>query len=68
MMNKNLEQNFFSNQNGKDKVNSISENSTKIKVSLIFTVFLMSNTGNKGVLERIYSRIDLGVRLLEQVR
>ena len=34
MMNKNLEQNFFSNQNGKDKVNSISENSTKNKVSL----------------------------------
>ena len=67
MMNKNFEQNFISNQNGTDIVNSISENSTKIKVSFIFTGFLMSHTRNKGALEHIYFRNDLGLRLLEQV-
>ena len=38
-------------------MNSISENSTKIKVTLIFTG---SHTGNKGALEHIYFRNDIG--------
>ena len=64
MMNKKFEQNFISNQNGTDKVNSISENSTKNKVVLIFTEFLTSHIVNKGALEHNYFRNNVGVRLL----
>ena len=35
-MNKNFEPNCISNQKGTDKINSISENLTKIKVSFYF--------------------------------
>ena len=59
-MNKTFERNFISNQNGTDKVNSKSE-------SFDFTGFLTSHTENKGALEHIYFRNDLGVRLFEHV-
>ena len=36
MVNKNVERNFKSNRNGTDKINSISENQTKINVSFDF--------------------------------
>ena len=69
MMNKNFEQISISNQNGTDKVNSKSENSTKINVSLgLFSEFLTSHIGNKGALEHIYFINDSRLRLLEQVR
>ena len=67
MMNKNFEQNFISNQNGTDKVNSTSEYPTKIKVSFDFYRVFEVYTGNTGALEHIYFTNDLGVRLLEQV-
>ena len=59
-MNKIFEQNFVSNQNGTDKVNSISKNFTKIRSVLIFTGCLMFHTRIKGVLEHIYFRNDHG--------
>ena len=44
MVNKNFERNINSNQNGTDKINSISENVTKIKVS--FDLFRVSDSSN----------------------
>ena len=43
-----------SKQNGSDKINPISENPTKIKVSFDFTESLTSNNGNLGALVHIY--------------
>ena len=47
-MNLNFERNLNSNRNGTDKINSISDNPTKIKASFYFTWSLTSHTGNIG--------------------
>ena len=60
----NFEQNFISNQKGTDKINSISENLTIIKVS--FDFYWVSDI--QGVLVYMHFRDDIGVRLMERVR
>ena len=47
-MNKNLEQNVNTNRNGRDKINSKSENLTKMKVSVDFSGSLTSLTRYLG--------------------
>ena len=61
MENQNFERNVNSNRNGTDKINSISENPTKIKISFDFTRSLTSHTGNLGcVCSHIFQKRSLG--------
>ena len=48
MVNEHFEQNVNSNRKGTDKINSISENLTKIKVFFIFSQSLTPQTRNIG--------------------
>ena len=49
----NVDQKFFSNENETDIINSISENTTKIKVSFDFIGSMISHTGKSGALVQI---------------
>ena len=60
-----IERNTKSNRNGTNKINSITETPTKINVS--FDFYRVSDVPHRGALVHIYFRIELGVRLLEQV-
>ena len=63
-MNENFEQNVYSNRYETDKVISISENPTKIKLSFVF----FRDTEIQGLLVHTCFRKEIGARLLEQVR
>ena len=65
-MNYNFQRNVNSNSNGIDKINSISENPTKIKVSF----YRVSDVPHQKLRVRLCTQIsekNLGVRLLEHM-
>ena len=64
MGNKHFEKNVNSNRNGTDKINLISENLTKIKVS--FDFFPVADVQSRKF--RVSFKKELGVRLLEHER